>query len=402
MEIKEIEKSVADGFKDLEGKVDEKLKGFVDKQKESLTGIIEEKGFTTKEEVETAVKSAKDELEEVMLEIKKSSMKGAPNTPRTFKSILGEALTEKKDALSDMVDKKRTQASFEIKADEDIDMVNWSGDSYANASTEFRPAVYNPPFAPVWLRTLLPNVTTVKGTINYPRYTGANGAAAVWDGSGDIEALLPKPGVSPNFEDVTENIVWIAGITRVKREMLDDVAWLQSFLTQHLTTGPFGLFVAENNYLYTAIDTGSIPYDGTNTIPVEMIYDAAFGQLRDNYLSPSLILMNTRDVVNLIALNKAGNGTYDLPQGTVAVIGNQLMLGGVPVVGTPEVTQGEAYVIDTNQLQFVSRMSPEVRAFEQDRDNVIKNLVTFRAEERIGFINYNAQAIVKLNLGGTT
>src|SRR5690606_40682816 len=80
--------------------------------------------------------------------------------------------------------------------------------------------------------------------------------------------------------------------------------------------------------------------------------------------------------------------------GTVSVIGNQLVLGGVPVLGVPNIEAGEFVVLDRNATEFVSRMSPEVRFFEQDRDNVPKNLVTVRAEERVATLVYDENAVV--------
>src|SRR5690606_10917774 len=139
----------------------------------------------------------------------------------------------------------------------------------------------------------------------------------------------------------------------------------------------------------------SVPYNGTKTIPIEIIYDAAFGQLRDNFYNPTTIVMNSRNVVNLIALNKAsGSGEYDLPPGSVLVVNGQLTLGGVPVVGAPNVPDGEFIVMDRNQTELIIRMNPEVRFFEEDRDNVPKNLVTVRAEERILPIVYDVNAVI--------
>src|SRR5690606_35211766 len=143
-----------------------------------------------------------------------------------------------------------------------------------------------------------------------------------------------------------------------------------------LTVGRTGLWVAENTQIFNALTTNSTAYDGTKTIPIEIIYDAAFGQLRDNYHNPTTILMNSRDVVNLIALNKASGGSeeYNLPPGTVVTINGQLTIGGVPVIGAPNVPANEFIVMDRNATEFISRMSPKVRFFEEDRDNVPKNL----------------------------
>lgn len=396
MEKKDIENLVTEGFKGLEGQIDEKMGNFFGKQKDALTKEIEEKGFQSKEEVENLIKSAKDELEEIILAVKKSAMK-EKSEKKTFGELLGDSLSDNKETLSGLASKNKVAGSIMLKADEDMNPGNFGTGAYDFATTDRTRGMYEFPFMPLWLRNVLPNTSTTGSTIQYLRENGGVGAAGVWDGTGDIENLTNKPGTASNFELITKTVEWIAGITRVKREMLDDIAWLQGYLSRQLTVGRRGLWVAENTQIYNTLTdaANSVVYDGDRTIPVEMIYDAAFGQLRDNYYNPTTILMNHRDVVNLIALNKAStSGEYDLPAGTVSVIGNQLILGGVPVLGVPNIEAGEFVVLDRNATEFVSRMSPEVRFFEQDRDNVPKNLVTVRAEERVATLVYDENAVI--------
>ena len=396
MEKKDIENIVTEAFKGLNGQIDEKMVKFFEKQKDALTKEIEDKGFQSKEEVENLIKSAKDELEEVILAVKKSAMK-ANTDKKSFREIMGEAFKESNETLKNLASKKERDGVILLKANEDVNPGNFGTGAYDFGTTDRTRGMYEFPFAPLWLRNILPNTSTTGSTIQYLRENGGTGAAAVWDGTGDIADLTAKPGTSSNFELITKTIQWIAGITRVKREMLDDIAWLQGYLSRQLMVGKRGLWVAENTQIYNTLTdaANSVVYDGDKTIPVEILYDAAFGQLRDNYYNPTTILMNHRDVVNLIALNKAnGSGEYDLPMGTVSVIGNQLVLGGVPVLGVPNIDQGEFVVFDRNATEFVNRMSPEIRFFEQDRDNVTKNLVTVRAEERVTTLVYDENAVI--------
>lgn len=319
----------------------------------------------------------------------------------SFDDALGEALKEKAADLKKLAEKDVKEINISLKAatDEDFNMSNFANSSYAKLTTETR-GLYQNPFMPVWLRTLLPNATTQSSTIYYPRYSGTgDGAAGVWDGSGDITALTNKPGVNFDIDDVTETVKWIAGVTRVKREMLDDISWLRTFIAQQLLIGQRGLFVAENTQIMNKLDANSTAYDGSLTLLVEQIYEAAFGQLADNYMNPDLIIMNSRDLVKEVILNKAStSGLYNLPAGTVATVNGNLTVGGIRTIGLPStvVDAGTAYVIDTRQTQFVSRMSPEIRAYEQDRDNVVKNLITFKAEERIATLVFNTNAVVKI------
>ena len=107
----------------------------------------------------------------------------------------------------------------------------------------------------------------------------------------------------------------------------------------------------------SVLDTNSTAYDNRKTIAVEQIYDAAFGQIKDYYFNATHILMNHRDVVDLI-LNKATtSGEYDLPPGTVSFAAGQLTIGGIPVLGLPQIAPGDWYVMDNTQVYFLNRMS---------------------------------------------
>lgn len=313
----------------------------------------------------------------------------------TFAKSMGKAIDLAKDKLA-VFQKGATKDEVKIEL-KDMSFDDFSGTSYDTYTTDHRQDVFVQPFAPIWLRNLFPSATTEKGAIFYLRANGSTGAAAIWDGRAD--GPPDKASVEFLFQSVTETVEWIAAIVRIPREMLDDAAFLRTFIPNRLMYGPTGIMVAENNYIFDKLtdSANSVAYNGTKTLAVEKIYDAALGQLRDNYYNPSYILMNNRDMVNLIALNKAStSGIYDLPPGMMIVInGNQLYIGGLPVIGIPQFGSGEFVVFDSRAIQFVSRLSPEVRAFEQDRDNVIKNLITFRAEERVCLLIFDKNAVIR-------
>jgi hypothetical protein len=404
MELKDIESLVDKAV----GGLDEKNKKAIGDVKDAIVKDIEAKGFQSKDEVASAIdvalKAAKDEFEKELIEVKKSALEAKVMTEtKSLDEVIGEGLKEIKSDLANLKNRKTNSVTAMLtKADEDLDPANFENDSYAIATTDRSRGLWESPFAPVWFRNLLPQGTASGGTIQYLREKGNVGAAGVWDGTGAIDDLDPKPGTAPLFDSVTESVIWIAGITRVKREMLDDISWLRGYLARRLTVGRTGLYVAENTQIYNALLTNSVSYNGTKTIPIEMIYDAAFGQLRDNFYNPTTILMNSRDVVNLIALNKAStSGEYDLPPGTVIVVNGQLTIGGVPVIGAPNVPTGQAIVMDRNQTELIVRMNPEVRFFEEDRDNVPKNLVTVRVEERMLPIVHEVNAVIVVNFATT-
>lgn len=377
----DIAEIVQKGLKEFEGTAQDAI--------DALKEEFEAKGFTTKEEVEKAMEDFQKQLDEALTKARKAKLTDAVK-PKFFDAINEDVLPE----LKKLKNKQNESGSLVIKAPGDLDETIFQGDSYSTQVTQSM-GLYMGPQNVTWLRNLLPNSSTTSEVIHYLRVASRSGGAAIWDGSGPIEDLASKPTVDFTFDDVTENVEWIAGIARIKRQMLDDIPWMRAFLQRELLVGPVGLLPAENAAILSTLTTNATAYDGSQTDPIKVVYDAAFGQLPDSRFRASYILMNPRDVVNTIFLNdQFAQRPNGLPAGTVGTINGQLTIAGVPVIGVPEIAQGSFLVFDRNATLFVNRMNPELRFFEEDRDNVIKNLITVRAEERMATLVFDANAIV--------
>jgi hypothetical protein len=313
----EIQKAMETKFAELKQQIEAKtsevtadeFKSLETKYNDMVTQLADAK---SKDQTDVTIKAMQDHLDKLDVKMQKNAVGTVEE--KSFVALFDRMIVENKASLKDMVSKKDAKTMMVTKAVGDMDTTNFSGDSLTVSTTEFRPNVKEDSFNPIWLRQLMPNNTTQNGTIHYIKETGGAGAVGVWDGTGLISALTNKPAVDYTFDSVTGNVIWIAGITRVKREMLDDVAWLRGYLSRKLITGKRGLFVAENTQILSVLNANATAYDGTKTILVEAIYDAAFGQLVENYHRATAIIVDARDLVNEIALNKAvGSGEYDLP-----------------------------------------------------------------------------------------
>lgn len=319
--------------------------------------------------------------------------------PVTFKKSFGGAIDTVKDQLAGF-SKKSTQKldlSIELK---DMDFDNFTTEALDILTSQTLPGVYAKPWSQLWLRNIFPNASTTSSTIKYIQEdetkNATDGAADIWDGSLPIADLIAKPDVGYNFKDATADVQWIAGIVRIKREMLDDIAFLRSYIPQQLVYGKRGIFVRENTLILATMNTNSIAYDGAKTILVEKLADAIIGQMRDNYHNASYVLMNNRDLADIIFMKATGSGEYDLPKVVQMTATGDITIAGVPVIGLPQFAKGTAFVVDSSQSLFVSRMQPEVRFFEEDRDNVIKNLITIRGEERAAHLVFDPTSIIKV------
>jgi HK97 family phage major capsid protein len=89
---------------------------------------------------------------------------------------------------------------------------------------------------------------------------------------------------------------------------------------------------------------------------------------------------------------KNASGDYYL--GHPAQVGGKT-LWGIQVVDSPAIPEGKFVVMDTTQAATVwNREGITIEMFEQDSDNVEKNLITIRAERRVGLSVERPDAIV--------
>lgn len=274
-----------------------------------------------------------------------------------------------------------------------INMVASFGDAagYAAVTTNTLP-MYTNPYAPVYLRNIFPNISTDKPSLQIWKRGAITGAAAAWT-TGE------KATVDPSWEKTTVSIGWIAGVTSVPREVLDDVEFMASEIPNALIYSASGIMAAENAMILAALDSASTAFvDATLTNGLEELLGAAF-RLTGEYMTPTHILVNVQDYLKYLVLNKAtGSGEYDVPDGKISFIGNQMFINNLIAVPAPGLAAGTAYVVDASQSRFVNRMSIELKMSDEHSNNFTTNMITFRAEERVGFFTYNNASILKVTL----
>lgn len=314
---------------------------------------------------------------------------------KTFNQVLGDTIKENEEAIKNF--KQGDNLVLEMKAVGDMSIAaNFPG------STPFNQDVANGiirnPYDRVWLSDLLPQGSTTKGSVIYPKENGGEGGAATWvTGSGN------KPQMDFDFTSQTAHVKWIAGTVTVDREMLDDLDWMVSYLRSKML---ISLKVAENNFILNGTAdanpvvgmlTAATAYDGTYTAAVDKVVDAAYGQIPEDtfeFYQGNTTVLNVRDSV-AIGLNKAvGSGEYDLPAGTVVFENGALRVAGLNMATTTQLAANNFLTFDKTATLLINRLRPELRMFE-DAALAKQNKVMFRIEERITLAIFNNQAIVK-------
>jgi len=140
-------------------------------------------------------------------------------------------------------------------------------------------------------------------------------------------------------------------------------------------------------------------YDGSKTVSIEILIDAALRQLKNNLHTPTGIVLSNQDYVNILLGKAAGSGEYDFP-GVVTVnpVTGQLNVVGIPVFSNSYLSQGTGIVGDWNQAQLLTRQAPRIRFFDQNSDDAEKNVILVRVEERIALPVFYDDAFIKVTL----
>ena len=398
----EIKSALEAGLAEVKSKVDsatkENASQFEAKMAEMQAKLDEAKANGIDKETVVKMQEHLDSLD-IKMQKKSGNVEG-----KSFNENLSEAIAERAEEIKSFANSRRKEMRLEMKAVGDMSSANFSGTSYANLTTEYRANILPLADSTVYLRDLLPKGTTQAGAITYPRHTGGEGAPAPWSSASGAKAQIDF-----DFDAVTAPVQWIAGFVKVPREMLDDVAFLESFLRANLLRQ---LLKAENEQILNGngtppnlngLVTQAQAYGGSYTVLIEKIVDAAYGQVLENGHSANAVVLNARDAVG-IYLNKATtSGEYDLPGG-IGFVNGRLQIAGLNVVAVPstQLASGAFLTGDFNAAQLITRLSPEIRFFEQDDDNVQKNMITIRVEERVALPVYYPNAFVTEEATTTT
>jgi Phage capsid family len=127
----------------------------------------------------------------------------------------------------------------------------------------------------------------------------------------------------------------------------------------------------------------------------------AIADLQGRDYLPNAILTDSATWAKLI--NTKSSTVYGLPGGSGVSIdpfGNILFLG-LPVLIVNNISNGIVIVGDMTRCTIVQSEGLSIAFFEQDQDNVIRNLITARVEARVGFCVPRGDAFNSFGAGTT-
>lgn len=359
---------------------------------EALDRVEGKMGETAKSN-EAELKRLGDEQTKLSRQLMELQQKGIQHQDKPEEKTAGENLVEAENFKA-FRDGSAQKARVEIaeQADKKEEAVNPITTPTGGIVQAYRrPGIMPGAFRPLTIEGLFPSLPISTNAFEYVQENEAknvNGAAFVAEGA-------QKPFGSTDFEAKTGTVKTIAHLARISKQLMADAPALVAYINQRLV---YGVDLVVEDQLVTGDGTGQnlsgILHDGNYTVhgatkanlgKAPTIFDLilfAKAKVEDAFFRPNVILLNPIDWTSML-MKKNASGDYYL--GHPASVAPKY-LWGLPVWTTPAITQGKFLVGDFNAAATLwTRQGMTVEMFEQDVDNVQKNLVTIRAERRLGF-----------------
>jgi HK97 family phage major capsid protein len=386
----ELKNIIENGIKRLDDKIDAKLKEY-EEQREKDGAILKSTA--------DALKSLTDQHKALSDALTELAQKGVKAESQPAMKSIGTEFIES-DAFKSFKDGGTTKARVEIKNT----ILGESGSPQNPDDTlvgaDRLPGIVGGAFRSLRLLDVIPVGTTGSNSIEYTREASwTNDAAETKEGAA-------KPESDLTFELVNVPVRTIAHFIKVSKQVMDDAPALGSYIDRRLRHGVQNRLQTQivngngtspnisgildaGNYTSLSAATGDNKFDFANKAKYKVV-EAEY--------EPTVYLINPQDWGAMERL-KRGTGDEGYVGGDGGVIsylqnGLQPTLWGLPVIASNAVPQGTLICLASDAVMMWQRQGVVVEVFEQDGDNVQKNLLTVRAEMRGAFSVFRPAAVV--------
>lgn len=229
-------------------------------------------------------------------------------------------------------------------------------------------------------------IPTATGNVTFPR-----GNASVGEGSfGSQSEGVAKAQVDYDVTMVNTSVPFVAGYAKVSRQMLQDLPFLQSYLSTSLTED---WNRAYNNSAMATITASATAGSTSQTDAAARVVDYV-AQLNALGFGNANLVLTTHAVWASILNTKPSNAAYSVPGGVTIGANGETRIVGVPVVPHSQIVAGKIYAMNTNAFATAQASGLALRSTEFDQDDFIKNLVTYRLEARVQLISFQPTAAI--------
>lgn len=380
---------MADEVLELVENLIEKVDGYKEKQQELISEVQEDltkKGAT--------IKQILDEVDQIKARGGRMQFKAGNDVEHTV-DILKEAFKEHYDKIKAQADetdavsiKFRTKNVGTMTAS-----ANLTGSvqaSYASA-----PAVRNR--QKFHFRDLVQVIPSATGFWKFYRQN-----KPVGEGSFDTQSTHgnTKSQLDYDFTEVSITVDFIAGFVRIAKQMLQDLPFMQSFVANELIED---YLRAEDLKFFGDLYSSAtgVTSNVTSTVTVEKIIKVIANLSEDDY-DPNAIVITNAGWAKLLLTKPVD---YSLPGGNAITIdaNGNVMICGVPVLKTKESYIGPNMMLigDFSKAAIIQAEGLNVKFYEQDSDNVQRNLVTTVCESRCALAKLRLDSFTYISQGLT-
>lgn len=378
-------------IKDLAGKDFKELKEQAEKDAKELREMVE-KANTEIAAKGATVQQLMDEVEEFKKKKGRFTIEAGENGESTV-SLMREAWKANAAQLEVQSKKPKSAMEFELKdAGTMTAAANLTGNVVASYSAQ--PALRGR--RKLHIRDLLDVIPSGTGAWKFYRQN-----IPVGEGSFQSQTThgALKSQLDYDMTEVTITVDFLAGFLRIAKQMLADLPFMQSYVTSELIED---YLRAEDNKFFGQIYSGATGNStSASTVSVEKVIDYIANLGESDYEANGALV--THAVWAKILKTKPDD--YSLPAGnavTVDANGNVTIVG-VPILRTSESNIGANRILigDWSKAKIIQAEGLSVNIYEQDSDNVQRNLVTIKAEARVALALLRPDAFI-WGTAGTT
>lgn len=376
MEIKDIKDALQPMVDGVNNQIKAELKSLDEKTEARINEMNEDA-----KKKDTVLGELKEQVENVLKQAGKlkadtsAAIKADWNNSDHFKSAIMEMTAENYDKI---------KAETQFMATKDVGVMtlgnNLTGTSVVSyVQNPIMRSFYNP-----HLYDIFRIIPTATGNVTFPR-----GNSPVGEGSfGAQTEGQAKAQVDYDVTMVNTSVPFIAGYAKVSRQMLQDLPFLQSYLSMSLTED---WNRAVNTRYLNTIATNATALSTSATVNAEKMIDgiAQHGALG---LGMANLILTTH--ASWATLLKTKPSDYSVPGGVTIGANGETRIVGLPVVPHSQVTGSRFYVLNTDAFATAQASGLALRSTETDQDDFIKNLVTYRLEARIELLSFQPTAAV--------
>lgn len=262
----------------------------------------------------------------------------------------------------------------------------------ATVAPDRRAGVVGGAFRSLRVADIIPQGMTGSNAVEYTRELAFTDLAA------EAAEAAQKAESAVTFELVNSPVRTIAHFIKLSKQIVDDAPMIASYVDGRMAYGVrrrYDLQLLNGDgtapNLSGLRDTGNFTaFTPSGTDGLVSIREAITDVEQADY-SPDAIILNPLDLQN-IDLTKATTGEYVAADPRIA---NSERAWGLPIVVTNAMPAGQFMVgAFTIACESFLREGVTVEMFEQDSDNVQKNLITMRAEMRAALAVYRPASLV--------